>query len=81
MYKIIDEFKVGVNDFFVLTLNEQMRGCLTHCRIDDKEYKIYRVHYSSGRSSAEKMLDAMLRNFAIKEPDGGSFVGKEVEFF
>ena len=79
MHKVVREFNVGVKNFFVLTLNEQMpHGRYKKCRIDDKEYEIYRIHYCGG--SAEKMLDNMLRNFAIQAPEGGSFVGKEVEF-
>ena len=80
MHKIIEEFNVGVKNFFVLTLNEQMpHGRYKKCRIDGKEYEIHFMRFS-GCSSVEVALDNMFRNFAIKAPEGGSFVGKEVEF-
>ena len=79
MHKVVYEYKVGVRDLFLLTLNERMpTRRFTHCRIDGKEYEISFVHFRG--DDAHKMLDAMLKNFAIKAPDGGSFVGKEVKF-
>ena len=79
MHKVIHEFKFSFKNLVALTLNEQMPyGRFKKCRIDGKEYEIYREHCCGG--TAEKMLDNMLRNFAIQAPGVGSLVGKEVEF-
>lgn len=79
MHKVVEEFNVGERNFFILTLNEQMpHGRFTHCRIDGKEYKIHFMSFSG--IPPKKFLDTVLRNFAIQAPNGGNFVGKEVEF-
>jgi len=79
MHKVIDEWNIGVKNLFILTLNARIPSdYFKKCRIDGKEYEIYLIHFCGG--PAEKMIDAMFRNFAIQAPEGGSFVGKEVEF-
>ena len=78
MYKVIDEWKIGVRDCIVLTLNERMPDELCKkVRINGKEYEFYLTHYSGGEET--EILDAMLRNIVIRTSEVG-FIGKEVEF-
>ncbi len=75
MHKVIEEFKVPVKDYFVFKLNERIpHGFYKSCRIDGKEYQLVYFH-SFGLSP-----DNLLKHIAIRAPEGGSFVGKEVEF-
>ena len=79
MHKIIYEFKAGVKNLVVLTLDKQRpEGCFKKCRIDGKEYEINFVHFRG--NSVEKMMDLMLRTIAIESTEVDSFMGKEVEF-
>lgn len=78
MYKIIDEWKIGVRNLIVLTLNEQIPADFHNkIRINGVEYEFGTTHYS-GDESAE-VLDAMHRNIVVKTSEVG-FIGKEVEF-
>lgn len=78
MHKVIEEWKVGVRDCIILTLNEKIPDEFhKKIRINGKEYEVNLTHFSGG--AEEDMLDAMLRNIAVKTSEVG-FIGKEVEF-
>lgn len=78
MYKIIDEWKIGVRNLIVLTLNEQIPADFHNkIRINGVEYEFGTTPYS-GDESAE-VLDAMQRNIVVRTSEVG-FIGKEVEF-
>ena len=77
MYKVIDEWKIGVRDYLVITLNERIPEELhKKIRIKGKEYAINLTHYSG---ESEDILDAASRNIIIKTSEVG-FIGKDVEF-
>ena len=77
MYKVIEEWKIGVRDLLVLTLSEKIPDEFRKCRINGKEYEACLTNFGGG--AAEEMLDAMTRNIAVKTSEVG-FIGKEVEF-
>lgn len=78
MYKIIDEWKIGIRDLIVLALNEQIPTDFHNkIRINGVEYEFGTTHYNGEEN--EDVLDAMQRNIVVRTSEVG-FIGKEVEF-
>ena len=74
MHEIIAEYNVGFKDYFILKLNEKIPNRhFEKYRIGGKEYEYEYLHIRAP-------LEVQLRYICIKAPEGGSFVGKEVEF-